>query len=94
MPGQFSVIMNCGKFIHKTKHIKNTVRHFPQILIVRNDVINFISGTIFGIIVATIGFTPVANALNGIMFQIQKQSVEMNRPTLPPPTNDQRNQLL
>ena len=55
---------------------------------------NFISGIIFGIIVATIGFTPVANALNGIMFQIQKQSVEMNRPTLPPPTNDQRNQLL
>jgi len=47
--------------------------------------INFISGTIFGIIVATIGFTPVANALNSIMFQIQKQSVEMNRPTLPPP---------
>ena len=46
---------------------------------------NFIFGTIFGIIVATIGFTPVANALNGIMFQIQKQSVEMNRPTLPPP---------
>jgi hypothetical protein len=45
---------------------------------------NFISGTIFGIIVATIGFTPVANSLNGIMFQIQKQSVEMNRPTLPP----------
>jgi hypothetical protein len=72
----------------------STASHFLQILIVRNDVINFISGTIFGIIVATIGFTPVANALNGIMFQIQKQSVEMNRPTLPPPTNDQRNQLL
>lgn len=63
----------------------STASHFLQILIVRNDVINFISGTIFGIIVATIGFTPVANALNGIMFQIQKQSVEMNRPTLPPP---------
>jgi len=45
---------------------------------------NFISGTIFGIIVATIGFTPVANALNAMMFQIQKQSVEMNRPELPP----------
>ena len=63
----------------------STASHFLQILIVRNDVINFIYGTIFGIIVATIGFTPVANALNGIMFQIQKQSVEMNRPTLPPP---------
>lgn len=63
----------------------STASHFLQILVVRNDVINFISGTIFGIIVATIGFTPVANALNGIMFQIQKQSVEMNRPTLPPP---------
>lgn len=63
----------------------STASHFLQILVVRNDVINFISGTIFGIIVATIGFTPVANALNGIMFQIQKQSVEMNSPTLPPP---------
>ncbi len=72
----------------------STASHFLQILIVRNDMFNFIFGTIFGIIVATIGFTPVANALNGIMFQIQKQSVEMNRPTLPPPTNDQRNQLL
>ncbi len=72
----------------------STASHFLQILIVRNEMFNFISGIIFGIIVATIGFTPVANALNGIMFQIQKQSVEMNRPTLPPPTNDQRNQLL
>jgi hypothetical protein len=72
----------------------STASHFLQIIIVRNEMFNFISGIIFGIIVATIGFTPVANALNGIMFQIQKQSVEMNRPTLPPPTNDQRNQLL
>jgi hypothetical protein len=77
--------MKCGKFIHKPRHIKNTVRHFLQVPIVRNDMFNFISGTIFGVIVATIGFTPVANTLNGIMFQIQKQSVEMNRPSLPPP---------
>jgi hypothetical protein len=84
MYGQFNGIIKCGKFIHKLKHIRSIVRHSLQIQIVRNNVINFISGTIFGIIVATIGFTPVANALNGIMFQIQKQTVEMNRPTLPP----------
>ena len=47
--------------------------------------INFISGMIFGIIVATIGFGPVATFMDGIMFKIQKQSVEMSRPTLPPP---------
>lgn len=46
---------------------------------------NFISGTVFGIIVATIGFTPVANALNGMMFNLQKTTVEMNAPKLPPP---------
>jgi hypothetical protein len=48
-------------------------------------VINFISGTIFGIIVATIGFGGVATFMDGIMLQIQKQTVEMSRPTLPPP---------
>ena len=84
MHGQFDGIMKCGKYTVKTKPIKNIVRHFLQIPIVRNEMFNFISGTIFGIIVATIGFTPVANTLNGIMLQIQKQSVEMNRPTLPP----------
>jgi len=55
---------------------------------------NFISGTIFGIIVATIGFNGVATVLNGIMFQIQKQTLELTQPQLSPPTNDQRNQLL
>jgi len=45
---------------------------------------NFISGTIFGIIVATIGFTPVATFLDGAMFNIQKTTVEMNAPKLPP----------
>jgi hypothetical protein len=47
--------------------------------------INFISGTIFGIIVATIGFGPVAKFLDGAMFNIQKTTVEMNTPKLPPP---------
>ena len=47
--------------------------------------INFISGTIFGIIVATIGFTPVADALYGMMLNLQKTTVEMNAPKLPPP---------
>jgi hypothetical protein len=47
--------------------------------------INFVSGTIFGIIVATIGFTPVASALDSMMFNLQKTTVEMNTPKLPPP---------
>jgi hypothetical protein len=85
MHGQFKGIMKCGKFTHKPKHIRNTVSHFPQSLVVRNNVINFISGTIFGIIVATVGFGRVATVMDGIMFQIQKQSVELSRPTLPPP---------
>jgi len=46
---------------------------------------NFISGTIFGIIVTTIGFGPVAKFLDGVMFNLQKTTVEMNRPPLPPP---------
>jgi hypothetical protein len=47
--------------------------------------INFISGTIFGIIVATIGFSSVAKTLDGIMFNLQKTTVEMNAPKLPLP---------
>lgn len=45
---------------------------------------NFISGTIFGIIVATIGFGPIAKSLDGVMYNLQKTTVEMNRPQLPP----------
>jgi len=86
--------MNCGSHIVGKRHIKNTVRHFLQIPVVRNEMFNFISGTIFGIIVATIGFNGVATVLNGVMFQIQKQTLELTQPQLPPPTNDQRNQLL
>jgi hypothetical protein len=47
--------------------------------------INFISGTIFGIIVATIGFSSVATTLDSIMFNLQKTTVELNRPQLPAP---------
>jgi hypothetical protein len=47
--------------------------------------INFISGTIFGIIVASIGFGPIASALDGAMLNLQKTTVEMNAPKLPPP---------
>jgi len=47
--------------------------------------INFVSGTIFGIIVATIGFSPVASVLDGMMLNLQKTTVEMNAPKLPPP---------
>ena len=47
--------------------------------------INFISGTIFGIIVATVGFGPVAKFLDGAMFNLQKTTVEATREQLPPP---------
>ena len=47
--------------------------------------INFISGTIFGIIVATIGFSSVATTLDSIMFNLQKTTVELNRPQLTAP---------
>ena len=47
--------------------------------------INFIFGTVFGIIVATIGFGSVAKTLDGVMFNLQKTTVELNAPKLPPP---------
>jgi hypothetical protein len=47
--------------------------------------INFISGTVFGIIVATIGFGPIAIALDGMMLNLQKTTIEMNAPKLPSP---------
>jgi hypothetical protein len=46
---------------------------------------NFISGVIFGIIAATVGFGPIAKVLDGAMFNLQKTTVEMNAPKLPPP---------
>jgi hypothetical protein len=46
---------------------------------------NFISGVIFGIIAATVGFGPIAKVLDGAMFNLQKTTVEMNQPQLPPP---------
>ena len=49
--------------------------------------INFISGTVFGIIVATIGFSSVATTLDKLMFNLQKTTVELNRPQLPEPSN-------
>jgi hypothetical protein len=49
--------------------------------------INFIFGTIFGIVVATIGFSPIATSLDSAMYNLQKTTVEMTRPQLPPPTN-------
>lgn len=39
---------------------------------------NFISGIIFGIIAATIGFGPIAKSLDGAMKNLQKTTVEMN----------------
>jgi len=46
---------------------------------------NFVAGTIFGIIAATVGFSPIANVLNGMMANLQKTTVEMSAPKLPPP---------
>ena len=48
--------------------------------------INFIAGTIFGIIAATVGFGPIAQALDGAMLSLQKQTVQMSAPKLPPPS--------
>ena len=48
--------------------------------------INFVAGTIFGIIAATIGFVPIAQALDGFMVGLQKQTIQMSAPKLPPPT--------
>jgi hypothetical protein len=48
--------------------------------------INFIAGTIFGIIAATIGFGPIAQALDGFMVGLQKQTIQMSAPKLPPPS--------
>ena len=47
--------------------------------------INFIAGTIFGIIAATVGFGPIAQSLDGLMLSLQKQTIQMSVPTLPPP---------
>jgi hypothetical protein len=55
------------------------------VLLLWMKMINFISGTVFGIIVATIGFGSVAKTLDGVMFNLQKTTVELNRPQLPPP---------
>jgi hypothetical protein len=47
--------------------------------------INFIAGTIFGIIAATVGFGPIAQALDGAMLGLQKQTIQMSAPKLPSP---------
>jgi hypothetical protein len=48
--------------------------------------INFVAGTIFGIIAATVGFGPIAQALDGAMLGLQKQTLQMSAPKLPPPS--------
>jgi hypothetical protein len=47
--------------------------------------IRFVAGVIFGIIVATIGFSGVAGLLDGMMSHIQKTTIEHSAPNLPPP---------
>jgi len=46
--------------------------------------INFIAGTVFGIIAATVGFGPIADILNSGMVNLQKTTIEMAKPQLPP----------
>ena len=46
--------------------------------------INFVAGTIFGIIAATIGFDPIAQSLDCLMRGLQKQTIEMSATKLPP----------
>jgi len=46
---------------------------------------NFIAGTIFGIIAATVGFGPIADVLNGGMVNLQRTTIEIAKPQLPPP---------
>jgi hypothetical protein len=45
---------------------------------------NFIAGTIFGIIAATVGFGPIADVLNHGMVNLQRTTIEMAKPQLPP----------
>jgi len=46
---------------------------------------NFIAGTIFGIVAATVGFGPIANILNAGMVNLQKTTIEAAKPHLPDP---------
>lgn len=50
---------------------------------------NFISGTIFGIIISSIGFKTLATVFDAGMVGIQKTTIHLARPQLPPPTNPQ-----
>ena len=47
--------------------------------------VNFIIVTVFGIIVATVGFGPVIGFLDGVILNIQKTAIENTAPKLPPP---------
>ena len=65
--------------------MKGLILFGVTVLLLWMKMINFISGTVFGIIVATIGFGSVAKTLDGVMFNLQKTTVELNAPKLPPP---------
>jgi hypothetical protein len=78
-------MMTIGRSKKKHRFIGCIVPNILIVLLVENDMLNFIFGTIFGIMVATIGFNGVATIMNGLMFEIQKKTVELTRPTLPPP---------
>jgi hypothetical protein len=46
--------------------------------------VNFLFGTIFGVVVSTIGFAPVAKILDSAIYNVQKTTIQMNPVKLPP----------
>jgi hypothetical protein len=47
---------------------------------------NFLFGTIFGVVVSTIGFAPAAKILDSAIYNVQKTTIQMTPVRLPPPS--------
>ena len=47
---------------------------------------NFLFGTIFGVVVSTIGFAPAAKILDSATYNVQKTAIQMTPVRLPPPS--------
>jgi hypothetical protein len=45
--------------------------------------INFVIGTVFGIVISTVGFTGIAPMLDGAVQSVQKTTIENVKPQLP-----------
>jgi hypothetical protein len=48
--------------------------------------IKFLSGSIFGVVVSTIGFAPAAKILDSAIYNVQKTTIQMSPVRLPPPS--------